>query len=310
MLTGSSTAYIGQFQVRERLGASRAEVYEVYKVWNPADNRLYALKVLAKAGADPDQRASFLIEAQVIEKISHPNIVTIHSIGEDQQGQPFRVMELLQGQTLKDAIRKASFGPIRDRVVVALQLARALEHLHFLNIVHRRLHPEDVHVDLVGKVRMLNIGIGRTDADSRFRAPEAGSGEPTLSGNIYTFGLILFELMGGAKDASTSMPLPEVPLPVQNVIRRCTALDPAHRPASFAWVATELDRWLIDPKAVGIHVQSLIQPICISRKSLPTVAAVAFLALSLCSYAAYAGGYHLGQHGRAVSASSTPWSDR
>src|SRR5579883_3389933 len=137
MQSGDSTTQIGRFQVRGKIGGTRAQIY---KVSDGANSRPLAMKLLTKLCADEDERARFLVEAQVMQKITHQNLVAVHEAGEDQHGQPYMVMDLVQGQTLKEGIKRESLGPLRARVLLALQLARAMEHLHFLEITHRRLH--------------------------------------------------------------------------------------------------------------------------------------------------------------------------
>lgn len=298
MLCSESGTQIGQYRVRDRLsGGTRAQIY---KVTDGVSTTVLALKLLTKLSSDEDERERFRAEAKLLERIVHPNIVVVHASGQDQHDQPYIVMDLLQGQTLKEGIRKNNLGPIRARVLLALQLARALEHLHYLDIIHRRLRPDHIHVDTSGRLRLLNAGISQAETETRFQAPDAASGDVTRATDIYSFGVIMYEMLGGDKEVPVgSVPLPNVSRSLMDLLQRCTAKNPSYRPESFTAISRELEWWLADPDSGATATpQATGHPVRIPQRRLPLVIAAGSLVLLLGSAGAFLGGYRLGQHSR------------
>jgi serine/threonine protein kinase len=140
----------GSYEILAPLGSGG--MGEVYRARDCNLRRDVAIKVLPEAlSADPGRIARFEGEARAIAALSHPNILAIHDFG-NQNGVPYAVTELLEGQTLRDMLRS---GPLPPSTVIAIasQIARGLEAAHGRGIVHRDLKPENVFVLHDGHVK-------------------------------------------------------------------------------------------------------------------------------------------------------------
>ena len=147
---------LGIYEIVASIGAGG--MGEVYRARDPKLRRDVAIKVLPAAFAtDPDRLARFEREAHAVAALSHPHILAIHDFGRDN-GLTYAVMELLEGQSLRDALRN---GPVPRRKALdyATQIAKALDAAHTRGIVHRDLKPENVFVVSGGHVKVLDFGL-------------------------------------------------------------------------------------------------------------------------------------------------------
>ena len=135
---------------------------EVYRAHDATLKRDVAIKVLPEYWSrDPDRLRRFEQEARATAALNHPNIVSIFHVGQ-YDGSPYIVTELLQGETLRDRLRK---GPMRLREVLdhGVELARGLAPAHDAGIVHRDLKPENIWVTKDGRVKILDFGLAKLD---------------------------------------------------------------------------------------------------------------------------------------------------
>jgi serine/threonine protein kinase len=196
---------------------------EVYRARDTALGREVAVKVLpADFASDPDRLRRFTQEAQAAAALNHPNILAIHHIGE-QDGAPYIVSELLEGETLRDRLR-AGPPPVRKAVEYAMQVANGLASAHDKGIVHRDLKPENLFITNDGRVKILDFGLAKlTRPDEGAPAGEqatvtAGTGVGMVLGtvgymspeqvraqtvdartDIFSLGAILYELVTGKR---------------------------------------------------------------------------------------------------------------
>jgi serine/threonine protein kinase len=229
---------------------------DVYRARDLRLGRDVALKVLEPSvAADPDCRRRFEHEAQAASALNHPNIVTIYSVGEEDDV-AFITMELVQGRTLRELM--AVPVPLPIVLDMSVQLAAALSAAHAIGIVHRDLKPENIMVTAEGLVKVLDFGIARRDgvADESattvgtlaYMSPEQALGQPAgPPSDQFAFGAILYELLTdhqafqGESQTETltaivnSEPPPietlnrQVPASVRHIVARCLSKQPGAR---------------------------------------------------------------------------------
>ena len=135
----------------------------VYKALDERLGRHVALKFLPPhLGARPEPTRRFLQEARAAAALDHPNICTIHEIGETSEGQLFIAMPLYHGETLQARLVRGSL-PREDAVAVALQIAGGLQHAHEHGIVHRDVKPSNVMLLSDGTAKVLDFGVAKVE---------------------------------------------------------------------------------------------------------------------------------------------------
>ena len=158
---------LGPYEIVGLLG--QGGMGEVYRARDPKLHREVAIKILpASVSGDADRRARFENEARAIAALSHANVLAVYEFGA-HDGRLFVVMELLEGQTLRDLLAAGPL-PVRKAIDIATQIARGLAAAHQKNLVHRDLKPENVFVLADGQVKILDFGLARSVA------PPAASG--------------------------------------------------------------------------------------------------------------------------------------
>ncbi len=262
-------ARVGKYQVEKFLGGGMSHVY---RATDTVLGRTVALKILTEAGnADQETKARFFQEARVASNIAHENIISVYDFGEDY-GRPFIVMEFLEGESLRSAIKNGRAGDLSRRIRIALQVGRALDHIHSKKIIHRDVKPENIHLDKSGKVKMMDFGIakpegvnltkaGFTLGTPYYMAPEQVLGRAvTPQADIYAYGVLLFELLAGKRAVEGDKveqifehilykqidlePLAAVGVPSRliDLIGRCVQKQPAQRPQGLGAVCDEIEQ--------------------------------------------------------------------
>jgi serine/threonine-protein kinase len=201
----------GRYAIERPLGTGGMAT--VYRGDEIASGRVVAIKVMHDGlREDESLRERFRREARNASAIAHENVVEVLDAGETEDGHPFLVMELLEGETLRDLMRR---GPLsrEDVVELGVQIARGLARAHDLGIVHRDLKPENVF--LVARegqrlAKLVDFGIARARGDRRlteagtilgtpaYLAPERVRGaDSDPAGDLYSLGVLLFEMVTG-----------------------------------------------------------------------------------------------------------------
>jgi serine/threonine protein kinase len=159
---------------------------DVYQATDTKLGRSVAVEVLPEAFShDIERVARFQREARVLASLNHPNIAAIRGL-EEINTRLFLVMELVQGETLTDRIKRGAI-PIEEALLIANQIAEALEAAHEKGIVHRDLKPANVKITSAGQIKVLDFGLAKTVVSEN---PAAMSNSPTLM-NGSTPGVIL-----------------------------------------------------------------------------------------------------------------------
>lgn len=266
-------ARIAKYELDKFLGGGMSEVY---RARDTVLGRTVAVKLLThQAATNADTCARFLLEARVSSGIAHENIITTHDYGEED-GIPFMVLEFLTGRTLKDALQSKEDIPLRKRVSIGLQLARALAHVHALQLVHRDVKPDNVHLDSNNRVKLMDFGIVKTGdvnltqagyalGTPHYVAPELVMGLPvTPLVDVYSYGVLLYELLTGQRaiQADTverifyqilheeipAAPMKQLGIPaaLQQIVRQSTTRDPKCRTQSMELIVQQLEAWMAE----------------------------------------------------------------
>jgi eukaryotic-like serine/threonine-protein kinase len=169
---------IGPYTVTESLGAGG--MGEVYKAHDDRLDRHVAIKFLSRRMADDTASLErFEREASAASALNHPNICTVHDVGE-YQGRPYLVMELLEGESLKDRLAKGSVGA-QQLVSIARQVCAALQAAHDKGIVHRDVKPANIFVTQGGQVKVLDFGLAKRGVEPSAPGPDGSTQDSTLT---------------------------------------------------------------------------------------------------------------------------------
>lgn len=269
----------GDYRVLDKLGQGGMGV--VLKAEHRRMGRAVAVKLLhATAMKDPDAVRRFYQEVRAAAKLVHPNIVTAYDAGE-HEGLHYLVMEYVEGPNLSRVIKQHGPLPVSQALDCVLQVARGLEYAHAQGIVHRDVKPSNLLIDQAGKVKILDLGLARTDQPEEpleegedrltqsgqvmgtfdYMAPEQAL-DPRLAdhrSDIYSLGCTLFRLLTGKPpyEADTTVkvilahreaPLPklgamrdDVPSELDAVFQKMVGKQPEDRYQSMTDVVTALE---------------------------------------------------------------------
>ncbi len=270
--------HIGRYEIIEELG--RGAMGAVFKARDPQIGRTVAIKTILIAGLTADElvqyKQRFYREAQTAGQVNHPGIITIHDIAEDEKGQPYLVMEYVDGVTLHRMLRPAHSGHLPERLPLdqtldlAAQVAEALDFAHRRGVVHRDIKPGNIIVTAEGRAKITDFGIAKfTDAEATrtttvlgtpaYMAPEQLRGG-TVDGrsDLFSLGAMLYWILTGQKPfpgedltsvsfkvvytdpAKPTEVVPELPKDLDTVLSRCLAKNPVDRYQSAKDLASDL----------------------------------------------------------------------
>ena len=210
---------LGSHEITELLG--KGGMGEVYRARDLRLKREVAIKILPEEfSRDGDRVSRFQREAEVLASLNHPNIATIHSV-EEASGKRFLVLELVEGETLEDRLRRGPI-PIQEALTIANDICEALEAAHEKGVVHRDLKPANVKVTPDGRVKVLDFGLakaldgglqtslsnsptivtgsmpGMILGTVAYMSPEqAKAKEADRTSDLWSFGCVLYEMLSG-----------------------------------------------------------------------------------------------------------------
>ena len=276
---------INRYEIIMKIGSGG--MADVYKAKDHVLNRLVAIKVLKQEySTDATFVKKFRVEAQSAAGLSHPNIVNVYDVGEDN-GVYFIVMELVQGITLKNYIDMKGKLDIREALNISVQIASGLSAAHENRIIHRDIKPQNIIMSRDGKVKVTDFGIAKV-ADSttvtttaagtvHYISPEqARGGYSDERSDIYSLGITMYEMVTGRVpfEGETNVAValmhiqseitpprqlePSIPVSFEKIILKCTQKKPERRYASARELIADLRKVLTHPDGEYVVIPGAI----------------------------------------------------
>ncbi|HEV8268890.1 MAG TPA: protein kinase [Thermoanaerobaculia bacterium] len=211
---------IGRYRVISLIG--RGGMGEVYLALDPSLRRQVAIKILPHSLAtDASMKARFVHEARAVASLNHPNIVTIHEVGETGDDEPrlpkavpFLVMEFVEGRPLGDVIEEGSLLP-EEAMRISAQILEGLAAAHQVGLIHRDVKPGNIMITADGRVKILDFGLSKLIAEGaesaavsrltaegmitgtvEYLSPEQALGKPLdKRTDLFSFGIVLYEML-------------------------------------------------------------------------------------------------------------------
>ena len=239
-----------KFQPGENVGHYRIEslighggMGAVFRARDMRLNRDVALKFLpAHLSADPEEQARLLAEARAAAALDHPNVCTVHEVGETEDGRLFIAMPSYSGETLKEKLQHGAL-PADEAAGIAVQIARGLAAAHSRDIIHRDVKPGNVILLPDGSVRLLDFGLamenkarlirsGTTPGTIAYMSPEQIHGDALdFSTDLWSLGVVLYQMLAGERPFKGKDRRAVIKAIINDdrdpVARRCPDLDPA-----------------------------------------------------------------------------------
>lgn len=263
-----------RYEVIDKVGSGG--MADVYKALDHKLNRYVAVKVLKQEfSTDESFVDKFRAEAQSAAGLSHPNIVNVYDVGEEN-GTYFIVMELIEGITLKSFIERKGRLEIREATGIAIQIAQGLEAAHTNNIIHRDIKPQNIIISKEGKVKVADFGIAKAASSNTLTSSAMGSvhyispeqargGYSDEKSDIYSLGVTIYEMILGRVpfegDNAVNIALLHiqeeprtlgelvqgVPISSDKIVQKCLQKKAERRYNSVVELIDDLKRSLIEP---------------------------------------------------------------
>src|ERR1700730_7603134 len=265
---------IGRYEIEAELG--RGAMGVVYRARDPKLDRIVAVKTVSLAGldsaAEQEYRKRFVVEAQAAGRLSHPGIVTMFDVREEEP-EPYLVMEYVKGQSLQELVsRENRTLPLSTTLQLVQEIAEALHYAHAQGVIHRDIKPANILVDENGHAKIADFGIaklnqtnltlhGQVLGSPAYMAPEQlGDGDVDSRSDLFSLGVILYYTLTGHRpfqgNSTTTVCFKLVnhePLPVSsfqanlspeldNIVLRAMAKDPAQRYQTGMAMASDIER--------------------------------------------------------------------
>jgi eukaryotic-like serine/threonine-protein kinase len=247
---------LGPYEILAPLGAGG--MGEVYRARDTRLGREVAVKILRLELVDsPDRRRRFELEARAASGLNHPNIITVHDIGDDGAGAPYIVSEVLQGEPLSGVLKRGPLS-VRRLLDISVQITDGLAAAHAAGIVHRDLKPDNLFVLPDGRVKILDFGLAKAvsaadeDEETRtltdlltspgmlvgtiaYMSPEQARGDPVdFRSDQFSLGTILYEMAAGKRPFQRADRVATLTAIVSSEPEPLTAVNPPI-PAPLIW---------------------------------------------------------------------------
>jgi serine/threonine-protein kinase len=263
-----------RYEIIDKVGSGG--MADVYKAKCHRLNRFIAIKVLKPEYSDDKNFVKkFRGEAQSAAGLSHPNIVNVYDVGDDN-GLHYIVMELVEGITLKNFIERKGKLEVKEALGISIQIAMGMEAAHINHIIHRDIKPQNIIISREGKVKVTDFGIAKATNSNTITSNAMGSvhylspeqargGYSDEKSDIYSLGVTLYEMLSGqvpfAGDNTVSVALlhiqgeaaplreldPNIPLSVDRIVQKCMQKKPERRYLSASELISDLKRSIANP---------------------------------------------------------------
>ncbi|PIX31569.1 hypothetical protein COZ60_03820, partial [Candidatus Bathyarchaeota archaeon CG_4_8_14_3_um_filter_42_8] len=207
----SSREYLqsGRYVTLKKLGEGGKGV--VYKARDTALNRVVAIKMLKSAVSSEEAYSRFMLEAQAVAKLNHPNIATIHDIGKED-GKQFFVLEFVDGMSLRELMGTYPEGKCDIQTVlrIGIDVCNALQYAHSQGVLHRDVKPENILITQEGTAKLMDFGLAKMLGQPSitqegvivgtvaYVAPEIALGKGAdARSDLYSLGAVLYEAVTG-----------------------------------------------------------------------------------------------------------------
>lgn len=206
MIINIGTMIGNRYEVVEKVGTGG--MADVYRAMDHRLNRYVAVKILKNEYSEDTKFVTkFRQEAQAVACLSHPNVVAVYDVGEEQ-GMHFIVMEFVEGITLKSYIEKKGKLSVREAVGIGIQIASGLEAAHNSHIIHRDIKPQNILISRDGTAKVTDFGIAKAASSNTITASAMGSvhyispeqargGFSDEKSDVYSLGVTMYEMLSG-----------------------------------------------------------------------------------------------------------------
>ncbi|CAH8709668.1 Stk1 family PASTA domain-containing Ser/Thr kinase [Paenibacillus thiaminolyticus] len=272
------TTLAGRYEITARIGGGGMAL--VYKALDNLLNRYVAVKVLRQQFVhDEEFIQRFRREAQSAASLSHPNVVSIYDVGQEDDTH-YIVMEYVEGHNLNEIIQQRAPLQVEEAVRIASQICDALDHAHQNRIIHRDIKPHNILIGRNGRVKVTDFGIARAVTSStitqtgsvvgsvHYFSPEHAKGiSAGEKSDLYSLGIVLYQMLTGRLPFLGESPIsvalkhlqepfeeprkvnPHIPQSVENIILKSMRKNPAERYQSAAEMLRDLETSLSPDRA-------------------------------------------------------------
>lgn len=263
-----------RYEIIEKVGSGG--MADVYKAKCHRLNRFVAIKVLKQEFSNDRSFVNkFRGEAQSAAGLSHPNIVNVYDVG-DEDGLYYIVMELVEGITLKKFIERKGKLEVKEAIGISIQIAQGMEAAHANHIIHRDIKPQNIIISKEGKVKVTDFGIAKATTSNTITSNAMGSvhylspeqargGYSDEKSDIYSLGVTMYEMLSGqvpfAGENNVSVALahiqgeakplhevnPDTPHGVDMIVQKCMQKKPERRYLTASELITDLKKAISNP---------------------------------------------------------------